>query len=321
MSDDITTRPGELAGPTHGAVDQREQAAILALVKRTSDEWFRTAVMIEEAGSALRLLGGEWSGLEDFDVDRAKALASAVEESDIDEYQTLIEQLAEEGVRLLTVLDEAYPLNLRHIYNRPPFLFVKGQLLEEDNRSIAVVGTRAASAEGIEQATLLSSQLASSGVTVLSGLAKGIDSAAHRAALEGGGRTVAVMGTGIRKIYPAENKGLAEEILEHGGALVSQFWPDGPPTKYSFPMRNVVMSGMGIGTVVIEAGPTSGARMQARLSLEHGKRLFLVDSLVLKEEWAQNYAAKRGARVVKSVKEILDELVSLAKPPRQLTLA
>jgi DNA processing protein len=156
-------------------------------------------------------------------------------------------------------------------------------------------------------------------VTVLSGLARGIDATAHQAALDAGGRTVAVMGTGIDRIYPAEHQSLAEDIVR-SGALVSQFWPDAPPTKVSFPLRNVVMSGMAIGTVVVEASETSGARMQARLALEHGKRLFLVGSLVMHEDWAKRYAARPGTMAVDSVEDILDVLVAMGRPAKQLTL-
>jgi DNA processing protein len=181
------------------------------------------------------------------------------------------------------------------------------------------VGTRQASQLGLEQARRLSEGLAGNNVTVLSGLARGIDGEAHRAALEAGGRTVAVMGTGIDRVYPAQHKGLAGEILS-AGALISQFWPGAPPTKVSFPMRNVVMSGMALGTVVIEGSSTSGARMQGRLALEHGKRLFLVRSLVMQEEWARRYAERPGTTVVDSVEDILDVLVAMARPATQFTL-
>lgn len=126
------------------------------------------------------------------------------------------------------------------------------------------------------------------------------------------------MGTGIDRIYPTEHEQLADRILQ-AGALVSQFWPDAPPTKFSFPMRNVVMSGMAMGTVVIEAWATSGARMQARLALEQGKRLFLIESLVMQEEWAKRYAERAGTTVVDSVEDILDTLVAMARPVEQLT--
>jgi DNA processing protein len=157
-------------------------------------------------------------------------------------------------------------------------------------------------------------------VTVISGLARGIDTAAHEAALAAGGRTIAVLGTGIESpIYPAENRELAERMLERG-ALVSQFRPTAPPTKFSFPMRNVVMSGMSAGTVVVEASSTSGAKMQARLALEHGKPVFLLDSLVTRQAWARDYAERRGARVVRSVDDIVAALTAMQAPAQQLSL-
>jgi len=296
-----------------------ERAAVLALIARTEDEWYKTAALIEAAGSARRILRRDWSGLEVLDVGRAEALAARVAESDVDHYVRLIRDLESRGTRLITILDDDYPLNLRLIYNAPPFLFIRGALLSQDDRSVAVVGTRTPSEEGIEQARRLAGDLARENVTVLSGLARGIDSAAHRAALDAGGRTVAVMGTGIQSVYPPENADLAETIRERG-ALVSQFWPDAPPTRFTFPMRNVVMSGMAVGTVVIEAGPTSGAKMQARYALDHEKRLFLVESLVLHEEWARRYAHNPLTTVVRSVADILQVLVDLARPVKQLTL-
>jgi DNA processing protein len=157
-------------------------------------------------------------------------------------------------------------------------------------------------------------------VTVLSGLALGIDGAAHESALASGGRTVAVIGTGIRRTYPQEHADLARRIVAAGGAVVSQFWPDAPPTKWSFPMRNITMSGMAVGTVVVEASNTSGARNQARRALEHGKRLFLVEQLVMRETWAKQYAARPGATIVRSVDEILAALDADLRLGQQLTL-
>ncbi|MGH9891772.1 MAG: DNA-processing protein DprA [bacterium] len=296
-----------------------EQAAVLALTAATDREWHRTASIIEQAGSALRVLRAEWNGLEPFDIEDAEAIARRVKPGDLDRYREMIEQLAEQGVRLLTVVDESYPRNLRRIYNLPPFLMIRGMLLPEDERAIAVVGTRSPSPEGREQARRLAKGLAERQVTVLSGLARGIDTEAHEGALTADGRTVAVMGTGIKTIYPPENEPLAQRIVDRG-ALVSQFWPDAHPTRTNFPLRNVVMSGMAIGTVVVEAGATSGAKMQARFALDHGKRLFLVDSLVLQEEWAKRYAEKPGATVVDSVDDIIQVLTSMAQPVEQLTL-
>lgn len=292
---------------------------MLALVARTKGEWHCTADVIETARSALRVVHGDWTGFEPAEV-TASPLVGAVSDAELTQYQEMIEEYSARGVRLLTVLDDDYPQNLRLVYNRPPFVWVRGSLLGSDNRSIAVVGTRSASPEGLEQARSLAEQLAQRSVTVLSGLALGVDGAAHEGALSASGRTVAVMGTGINTVYPARHAELAERIVESGGALVSQFWPDAPPTKWSFPMRNVVMSGMGVGTVVVEASKTSGAKMQARLALEHGKRLFLVNTLVLREEWAQRYARHPGTTVVDSVDDVVDVLAALARPVDQLVL-
>ncbi|MGH3030108.1 MAG: DNA-processing protein DprA [Gaiellaceae bacterium] len=299
-------------------IDRREQAAVLALVAHSRGEWYKTAALIEEARSAVRIVDGEWTGFEPLEV-KETTLRQEITPAELEGYLEMIGSLEQQGVRLLTILDEDYPRNLREVYNRPPFLFVRGELVPDDEQAVAVVGTRRASPEGIGEARSLASQLPERGVTVLSGLALGIDAAAHSATLEAGGRTVAVMGTGIKRIYPAQHGELAEQI-SRGGALVSQFWPDAPPTKYSFPMRNVVMSGMAIGTVVVEASNTSGARMQARLALEHGKRLFLVESLVLRESWARRYAEYPGTTVVESVDDVVDVLTATSRQVEQLTL-
>ena len=195
---------------------------------------------------------------------------------------------------LVTVLDPEYPANLRAIFNLPPFLFVRGDFTTGDRRSLAVVGTRQATERGLSTAASLAAALAQSEVTVVSGLARGIDTAAHRATLDAGGRTIAVLGVGIAaKCYPAENADLAEQIVE-SGALVSQFFPTRGPGRDTFPRRTVVTSGISQGTVVIEASSTSGAKMQARLALQHGKRVFLLKSLVTDQLWARTYLG-RGA--------------------------
>ncbi|MGC1908416.1 MAG: DNA-processing protein DprA [Candidatus Dormiibacterota bacterium] len=238
------------------------------------------------------------------------------------------ELAAAEGVhaKLITVLDESYPANLRLIPNLPPFLFVRGEVLEDDARSVAVVGTRIPSDLGIGRAEKMTRGLVAHGVTVISGLARGIDAVVHRTALASSGRTLAVLGTGITQCYPPEHRDLAEEISRQG-ALVSQFWPTRPPGKDTFPRRNVVTSGLSQGTVVIEATSTSGAKTQARLALEHGKKVFLVTSLVTDQPWAAGYVRKRGAIEVSDVGEVLDQLASpervrqVGEQRQQLSLA
>jgi DNA processing protein len=210
------------------------------------------------------------------------------------------------GLRLSTVLDDDYPLNLRTIPNLPPFLFYRGKLQTDDAFSVAVVGTREATNDGLERARRMARLLAQRKVTVLSGLARGIDTAAHEATLDAGGRTIAVLGSGLLKVYPPENRSLADRIAE-SGAVVSQFWPDAPPAKYNFPRRNIVTSGLGQGTVVIEASATSGAKMQARLALEHGKLVFILRSLVETHKWARDYVG-RGAIAIDSADSVISHL-------------
>jgi len=307
-----------------GAMDEpvREQAAVLALVRASPGEWHQTADVIAEAGSALRLLGGEPAIMSADRRQHASELASRVRPDSLQQAEDLIGRVTSQGVRLITILDEDYPDHLKLIFNRPPFIWVRGHLESRDLRAIAVVGTRQATQEGRAAAARLARGLATAKVTVLSGLARGIDTAAHTAALEAGAKTIAVIGTGIlAPVYPPENSDLAGRIVANGGALVSQFWPDAPPRKISFPRRNVVMSGMAAGTVVVEAGKTSGAKMQARLALEHGKRLFLPAALVAREEWASAYATRPGVTVVSDLNDILDELVKVVEIGHQLSLS
>jgi DNA processing protein len=236
-----------------------------------------------------------------------------------------VEAASRAGAQLVTVLDVGYPPNLRLIPNLPPFLFYRGTLADDDAFSVAVVGTRGATDQGIRRGDRMARLLAERGVTVISGLARGIDTAAHRGALAAGGRTIAVLGTGITRCYPAENRDLAE-VITQSGALVSQFWPTRAPGKDTFPRRNVVTSGLSQGTVVIEATRTSGAKMQARLALEHGKKVFLVKSLVTDQPWAQDYVASRGAVEVAEVEEVITQLAppdrvrQKASQSRQLAL-
>jgi DNA processing protein len=297
-----------------------EQAALLALVNKSDHPWHTTAGLVEEAGSTIRLLEGDAPGLEGTGAAMAGALGRRVDEGEVDHYAQLIRGWAADGLRLVTVLDVDYPANLREVYNRPPFLCVRGELRDEDTRAIAVVGTRRPSTRGLVQARQFAAGLARDRVTVVSGMALGIDTAAHEAALDAGGRTLAVLGTGINRVYPPSNGSLAARILGQG-AQVSQFWPDAPPTRASFPIRNVVTSGLALGTVVVEAHGKSGASMQARVCLEHGKRLFLVRSLVMQEAWAQRYAQRASATVVDAVEDVLEVVEELLDPPVQLSFS
>lgn len=216
-----------------------------------------------------------------------------------------LDRLGEVGVSVVDLLDDAYPASLRMVHNRPPFLMVRGTLIPEDVRAMAVVGTRQPSEEGLATAREISQELAQRHITVVSGLARGIDTAAHEGALAGRGRTIAVFGTGIDVVYPAENRSLALRVAS-SGACVSQFWPSMRGAPWTFPVRNLVTSGLSIGTVVVEASETSGARLQAVAALEHGKRVLLVRRLVQTQPWAIEIAERPGVSVVDSVREVVE---------------
>jgi DNA processing protein len=303
------------------APDLREQATILALTEVAPGPWYQIADVVEEAGSAVAVADGSHDFYDEGQAVIARLLADRVGEARVKHWANVIERAVAKrpNTRLLTVLDDDYPQNLRRVYDRPPFLFVCGTLQDDDSRSVAIVGTRQASDAGRALARDMAAVLTERGVTVISGMAAGIDTEAHTAALDSGGRTIAVMGTGIDRVYPKENAGLADRIAGNG-ALLSQFWPGSPPRGSNFPLRNVVTSGVAMGTVVIEASATSGAKMQARLALEHGKRLFLVQSLVLQEEWAQRYSSRRGAQVVHGVDDVVAALESDCEPVTELQL-
>ena len=305
-----------------------EVVDLLALCRVHGISWHFVARQAQRPDGLAELVAGRSSEKSAEASEALQLIATAGDElpRHRDTAEAMLERLRRDGAYITTVLDDDYPTNLRLIYNLPPFVTYRGTLQPDDARSVAVVGTREASREGLEQASRLARQLTEAGVTVLSGLARGIDTAAHRATLAAGGRTIAVMGTGIRSIYPPENRELADEIAATG-ALVSQFWPDSPPPTYSFPRRNVVMSGMGQGTVVVEASATSGAKLQARYALEHGKRVFLLATLVKQRGWAQKYLERPGAVEVHDVDDIVRLLQSTqavqarSDQRRQLTLA
>lgn len=276
-----------------------EPAAVLALAERVCPSLngaasFRLAAALEAIDADLDL--EDLVGLE--------SIASALASLDRSRLHYWADQLAELDAWLVTVLDDEYPANLRMIHNHPPFLFGRGSLESSDERAIAVVGTRRPSDDGRRAAEHIGGRLAERGITVVSGLATGIDTAAHLGALDAGGRTLGVLGTGIDRTYPAVNGALASRIMG-SGATLSQFWPGMAPTRWSFPVRNIVTSGLSLGTVVVEAGPTSGARQEAEHALRHGKRLYLLQRLVEDQPWAQELLGRPGVLAIDDTEEVL----------------
>jgi DNA processing protein len=292
---------------------RREQLNLLALCQIKGIDWNLLAREAQRPDGLERLLEGEVTEGTPEAAQTAELITQSLNKLDQHRQAVLEEISRAEGVgaELVTVRDDEYPRTLRLIFNLPPFLFVQGQLLEQDLRSVAVVGTRQPTDPGLQRAKKMARLLTDAGVTVVSGLARGIDTAAHQATLERGGRTIAVVGTGILRCYPKENTELAARITA-AGAVVSQFWPSAPPASWSFPRRNATMSGIAQGTVVIEASATSGAKMQARLALQHGKKVFLPRSLVENYPWAATYAKERNARVVNDVQDVVRELADPA---------
>ena len=214
------------------------------------------------------------------------------------------------GVRVVGSDEPEYPEWLARIYDPPPVLYVRGALVPgEGERSVAIVGSRAATPQGLAFARALGRDLAQSGVTVVSGLARGIDAAAHRGALEAGGRTVAVLGSGLERVYPAENQSLATAIAARGGAVVSEFPLDAEPHKGNFPRRNRVIAGWGRGVVVVEAGERSGALITARVALDEGRDVLAVPG---HPTWAvsagTNALLRDGAAMVRHAGDVLEAL-------------
>lgn len=233
------------------------------------------------------------------------------------------EEIKNFGADILILDDGVYPPLLREIYDPPITLYVRGNWQEcLEQPCVAVVGSRRCSTYGQNAALMLARDLAQRGVTVVSGFARGIDAAAHRGALEGGGRTVAVLGTGLDQFYPRDHHRLAEEILGHGGAVVTQFPLGTPPVAENFPYRNRIISGLSLGVLVVEAAENSGSLITARLAIEQNREVFAVPgNITSKNSFGTNYLIKgAGAKLVQQWQDIACELppqiaANLLPPP------
>jgi DNA processing protein len=214
----------------------------------------------------------------------------------------------ENGLEIITDADKSFPRMLREIHDPPSVLFVRGQLKEQDAVAVGIVGTRHATQYGLRQAHRLGSSLARAGVTVVSGLARGVDAAAHRGALEAGGRTIAVLASGVLNIYPPEHDKLAAEIAL-SGALVSEAPPNAQPQAGMFPQRNRLISGLSLGVVIVEAAQRSGALITARLAGEQGREVFAVPGHVdSRTSQGCHRLIRDGAKLVETIDDVLEEL-------------
>jgi DNA processing protein len=218
---------------------------------------------------------------------------------------------AEQQAGFLTPEDEAYPQRLLEIYDPPPVLWVRGNRALLNRAAIAVVGTRQPSPYGSGMAEVISRDLARRGMVVMSGMARGIDTCAHKGALDAGGLTVAVWGTGIDVIYPKENKRLAEQIVAQGGAIMTEFPLGTFPAPQNFPIRNRTLSGMSVGVLVVEAAEYSGTRITARCALEQGRDVYAVPgNATNKNAWGPNTLIKQGAKLTATWEDIWEDLPS-----------
>jgi DNA processing protein len=280
------------------------------------------ARLLERFGSAEGVFGALRSELERLRL-RPETVESIALKDRHAEAARELERLREiEGADVLVLDDGAYPALLRETPDPPVTLYVRGSWGEcFETPCVAVVGSRRASTYGQNVSLMLARDLAARGVTVVSGLARGIDAAAHRGALEAGGRTVAVLGTGIDEVYPRDHKRLAAEILEKGGALVSQFPLGTPPVAENFPYRNRIISGLSLGVVIVEASEKSGSLITARLAIEQNREVYAVPGNVTsKNSFGTNYLIKSaGAKLVQTWQDVAaefpDDLAARILPP------
>jgi DNA processing protein len=226
------------------------------------------------------------------------------------------------GAAVIVPGDAEYPKRLLEIYDPPLALYLKGNAEAIDKAGISVVGTRRPTPYGVSIAERLACDLAARGLIIFSGMARGIDTAAHRGALNARGKTVAIWGTGIDEVYPKENRKIADQILETGGAIISEFPLGTFPAPQNFPVRNRIISGISLGTLVIEAAEYSGTRVTARCALEQGREVFAVPGNVTnKNSWGPNTLIKQGAALVATWEDVWEELpadVRLALSPPEL---
>ncbi|HQU84059.1 MAG TPA: DNA-processing protein DprA [Pyrinomonadaceae bacterium] len=265
--------------------------------------------LLERFGSAENVFHATRKELDSLRI-RAETIESILKQEFHDKAQEELEKVKESGADVLILDDGSYPFLLREIADPPITLYVKGDWQAcFDAPCVGVIGSRRCSTYGENASEMLSRDLAANGVCVVSGLARGIDSAAHRGAIKGKGRTIAVLGTGINQVYPKENARLVDEILASGGAVVSQFPLETPPLKENFPYRNRIISGLSYGVLLVEASERSGSLITARLATEQNREVMAVPgNITSKNSFGTNYLIKSGAKLVQQWQDVVAEL-------------
>ena len=281
----------------------------------------RARKLIDHFGEIGCVFAASLTELEAFGLPAAAAQSIAMGRS-VERAAEEYDHAREAGASVLVPGDAQYPKRLLEIYDPPLALYLKGDAEVIDKVGISVVGTRHPTPYGVSMAERLACDLAAHGLIIFSGMARGIDTAAHRGALNAHGRTVAVWGTGIDEVYPKENRKIADQILESGGAVITEFPLGTFPAPQNFPVRNRIISGISLGVLVIEAAEYSGTRVTARCALEQGREVFAVPGNVTnKNSWGPNTLIKQGAKLVATWEDIWEELspdVRLAlTPPEQ----
>src|ERR1035438_1736028 len=268
----------------------------------------RIKKLIEHFGSAENVFLATLTELEAMGMQAVSAQSLATGKS-LELAQQECMKAIEAGARIVCMSDPEYPSRLKEIYDPPVILFVKGRVEVLNEPGIAMVGTRHPTPYGSGMAERLSTDLASRGLVIISGLARGIDTSSHRGAVAAKGTTVAVLGTGIDVMYPKENTRLTEQIVAFGGALITEFPVGTPPTPQNFPIRNRLISGMSAGVLVVEAAEYSGTRITSRLALEQNRDVYAVPGNVTnKNSWGPNTLIKQGAKLVATWEDVWEEL-------------
>ncbi len=270
--------------------------------------------LMERFGSASAILNSSRSDLGGFDFLKRNAVENLVAARKNYDPQVVLDHCRQEGINVISRRESAYPARLRSIHDPPPLLYIRGEILPQDIFSLAVIGTRQLSPYGARQTERLTAALTQAGFTIISGLARGIDGVAHRTALKTNGRTLAVLGSGHVKLYPPEHKKLAEEIVQAGGAVLSEYPPLHQSAPWTFPQRNRIVAGLSLGVLVIEAPERSGAMISARLAGEQGREIFAVPGSIESEMSRGCHRLIRdGATLVESVDDILEVLGPMEK--------
>jgi len=286
-------------------MDTREALIALNMVEHVGP--VRARLLLEHFGDAPNILAASKSQLlrvRNIGEETAEAIAGWEKSVDL---TGELKRISEFGCHVLISSDENYPSSLREIYDPPLVLYVKGELTAKDKNAVAMVGSRQTTHYGLETARKLAYQLAYVGVTVVSGGARGIDTAAHQGALSAKGRTIAVLGTGINLIFPTENAELFERIAANG-AVITQFPFNRPADKQSFPIRNRIVAGMTLGTIVVEANLTSGALITANFATEYGRQIFAVPGRIdSPRSKGCHDLIKKGAKLCEGVEDVLSE--------------